>query len=155
MVEKAENIVNSAQELQSSIKSISELELAEQEPVMVETRSSATRQNNKKELSKEERMERERLLARYGYELEEQVELENGETEIVFKAKGGDKKQDPSDLLATSNRDIVRNKQAQERMEQKIKHEKEAKRNKEMLLKQKAAKELKSKGTQKREKVRG
>lgn len=38
-----------------------------------------------KQMTKEERAQRERLMREYGYDLEDVVEGANGETEIVFK----------------------------------------------------------------------
>jgi hypothetical protein len=38
-----------------------------------------------KELSREERERREKLIARYGFELDEIVETADGETEIIYK----------------------------------------------------------------------
>jgi hypothetical protein len=38
-----------------------------------------------KQMTKEERAQRERLMREYGYDLEEVVEGANGETEIVYK----------------------------------------------------------------------
>ena len=41
--------------------------------------------STKKQLTKEERKKREKLLARYSYDLDEIVENEDGEAEIKYK----------------------------------------------------------------------
>ena len=116
--------------------------------LLVETRTS-----QKKQVSRQERVDRERMLAQYGYELEESLEMD-GETEIVFKAR--EKNTDPPLVsLSQSNADFVKEKSRKQKMELKEKHEKEKQRNKELLEKQKIEKELKKKGTQKKEKKRG
>ena len=117
--------------------------------LMCETRSA-----QKQQYSRQERQDRERLLARYGYELEETVETKDGETEIVTKSRESvADKSGPS--LSMSNADIAKEKLRQQKLEQQARHAKEKARNKELQEKQKLEKELKKKGTQKREKVRG
>lgn len=117
--------------------------------LLVETRS-----NQKKEGSRQEKQERERLLARYGYELDEAVEGKDGETEIVFKSKVEKNTVDPLFSLSQSNSEIVKEKQRLQKLQHQEKHLKEKARNKELLEKQRKEKEQKTKGTQKREKQR-
>lgn len=49
-----------------------------------------------KQLSKEEKAQRERLMREYGYDLDEVVEGANGETEIIYK----DRSKKPTGKLA-------------------------------------------------------
>jgi hypothetical protein len=41
-----------------------------------------------KQLTKEEKAQRERLMREYGYDMEEIIETADGETEIVYKDRG-------------------------------------------------------------------
>ena len=116
--------------------------------LLVETRAP----QKKTEVSRLEKQEREKLLAKYGYELEEAVEGADGETEIVFKSAAT--KTDPLFSLSQSNAEMVREKQRLQKLQHQEKHLKEKARNKEMQEKQKLEKELKKKGTQKKEKQR-
>jgi hypothetical protein len=117
------------------------------EPELVETRSKV-----RHERTREERAERERLLAKYGYETEDITENADGEEEIVFKTK---KTETKLENISVTNAMLIKEKEQQKKFAQKTKHDAEVKRNKENLEKQKLEKELKKKGTQKREKVRG
>lgn len=145
---------NNVEELDFSVSAVEErLAKLKVDPslqaLMCETRNAL-----KQTYSRQERQDRERLLARYGYELEETVETKDGETEIVTKSRDSvADKSGPS--LSMSNADIAKEKLRQQKLEQQARHAKEKARNKELQEKQKLEKELKKKGTQKREKVRG
>ncbi|KAJ3329171.1 hypothetical protein HDU91_003915, partial [Kappamyces sp. JEL0680] len=115
---------------------------------------AATRTKPLNTMTREQRAERERLLARYGYETEEIQENADGEEEIVFREKGSTREK-PLENMALLNASAVREKQLAQKMAHKARFDAEQKRNKENLEKQRQEKELKKKGTQKREKVRG
>ncbi|RIA99277.1 hypothetical protein C1645_478633 [Glomus cerebriforme] len=59
--------------------------LQQKSGVSISTESTTSLRNTKKQLSKEERKRREKLLARYSYDLDEVVENEDGEAEIQYK----------------------------------------------------------------------
>ncbi|KAF9922540.1 hypothetical protein FBU30_007326 [Linnemannia zychae] len=112
-----------------------------------------------KNMTKEERKKRDALLAQYGYDLDEMVESANGEMEIVYKdrsAKSNDKSISTSDplMMANTNADIVKQKEAARRAEMKKASENEKERNKAALEKQRLAAEKEKRRTQKNEKRR-
>jgi hypothetical protein len=133
-----------------------ELEQKQQSPptmgskITMETRES--RQTSKPELTREQKMEREMFLRKYGYEVYETEEV-NGEVEFV----GGLKKERKDDILNIRELNVsaVKDKENKRKQDMQQKHQKEAQRNKEMQEKQRLEREIKKKGTQKREKVRG
>ncbi|KAJ3057812.1 hypothetical protein HDU99_007117, partial [Rhizoclosmatium hyalinum] len=71
----------------------------------------------KKVLSKEEKKARERLLRMYGYEVDEVVENENGETEILYSGNKEDKASMPDALMNTN---VQRVKEAEQLRRQKM-----------------------------------
>ncbi|KAF9910685.1 hypothetical protein BX616_010797 [Lobosporangium transversale] len=112
-----------------------------------------------KNMTKEERKKREALLAQYAYDLDEMVEGEDGEMEIRYKdrsASSSGPKTSSSDplLMANTNADIVKQKEAQRRAEMKKASENEKERNKLALEKQRLAQEKERRRTQKQEKRR-
>ncbi|KAF9583668.1 hypothetical protein BGW38_008902 [Lunasporangiospora selenospora] len=113
-----------------------------------------------KEMSKDERKRRDALLAQYGYELDDVVEGEDGETEIMYKDRSGRSKAGPrgmsSDplLAANTNADIVKQRDAKRRSDMQQASENEKERNRLALEKQRLAKEKEGRRTQKQEKRR-
>jgi hypothetical protein len=95
--------------------------------------------------------EREALLRKYGYELEE-IEEVNGEVEFVGMAK----KDKIVDIMNIRDMNVsaVKQKELLHKQQHQMEHKKQVLRNKELLEKQRLEKELKKKRTQKREKVR-
>ena len=145
-----EQFINDYQLLQLEIKKEKEakkLELPEISTLSFE--QSKTRQ--KPTLSVQEKKEREHLLAKYGYEIDEILETENGETELV---KDTQKKEPKITLAGNNNRELVREKEALKRLAQKEQALETKKNNKLALEKQKLEKEARKTKTQKREKVR-
>ncbi|KAF8906933.1 hypothetical protein BGZ58_006235, partial [Dissophora ornata] len=112
-----------------------------------------------KNMTREERKKREALLAQYDYDQDEIVEGEDGEMEIVYKDRSGGSTKtnvassDPL-LMANTNADIVKNKEAQRRAEMKKASDTEKERNKLALEKQRLAQEKEKRRTQKSEKRR-
>jgi len=108
--------------------------------------------NTKKQLTKEERKRREKLLARYSYDLDEVVENEEGEAEIQYKDRG-ETKEINNDLLQTNrNAEQVKQKEQLQREQMKKQHEEEREKNRKLLEKQQRDKEKAKKKTMKREK---
>ncbi|ORY51341.1 hypothetical protein BCR33DRAFT_846163 [Rhizoclosmatium globosum] len=107
----------------------------------------------KKVLSKEEKKARERLLRMYGYEVDEVVENENGETEILYSGNKEDKASMPDALMNTN---VQRVKEAEQLRRQKMQaaHSAEVERNKAARQKQLDDAEKKKKKTVKQEKRR-
>ncbi|KAG0363093.1 hypothetical protein BC939DRAFT_488777 [Gamsiella multidivaricata] len=111
-----------------------------------------------KNMTKEERKKRDALLAQYGYDLDEMVEGADGEMEIVYKDRSGGSKaavstSDPL-LMANTNGEVVKQKDAQRRAEMKKASENEKERNKLALEKQRLAQDKEKRRTQKSEKRR-
>lgn len=104
-----------------------------------------------KEMSKQERQNRERLLAQYGYEVDDVVENELGESEFVRH----EHKETEIINIREINKSAAKEKENIKKAQLKEKHIEDKIRNKQDLERQRLAKELKKKGTQKREKVRG
>jgi hypothetical protein len=104
-----------------------------------------------KEMSKQERQNRERLLAQYGYEVDDVVENEFGESEFVRH----EHKETEIINIREINKSAVKEKENIKKTQLKEKHTEDKIRNKLDLERQRLSKELKKKGTQKREKVRG
>jgi hypothetical protein len=122
--------------------------------------SSMSSRHISKDMTKEERKKREALLAKYAYDLDEMVEGEDGETEIQYKDRsgtknsaGGSKSSDPL-LAANTNADIVKQKEAQRRVEMKKANDVEKERNRLALEKQRQAQEKEKRRTQKQERRR-
>ncbi|KAK3821569.1 MAG: hypothetical protein J3Q66DRAFT_438395 [Benniella sp.] len=122
--------------------------------------SSMSSRHISKDMTKEERKKREALLAKYAYDLDEMVEGEDGETEIQYKDRsgtkngaGGSKSSDPL-LMANTNADIVKQKEAQRRVEMKKANEVEKEKNRLALEKQRQAQEKEKRRTQKQERRR-
>jgi hypothetical protein len=111
-----------------------------------------SRQASKPELTREQKIEREMFLRKYGYEVYETEEV-NGEVEFV----GGIRKERNDDIvnIREMNVSAVKDKENKRKQDMQNKHQKEVQRNKEMQEKQRLEREIKKKGTQKREKVRG
>ncbi len=133
--------------------------------------------NPKKQLTKEERKKREKLLARYSYDLDEVVENEDGEAEIQYKDRSETKGINDGryyfiiniiklfisinkssfilhkDLLqANRNAEQVKQKEQLQREQMKKQHEEEKERNRKLLEKQQRDKEKAKRKTMKREK---
>lgn len=108
--------------------------------------------NYRKNMSNQERKERELMLAKYGYEVDEIIENAHGDIDFIRKKEI---KQIDIINIRQMNRDIVREKEEKKKELHKNKKREEKQRNKELLEKQRLEKEAKKKGTQKREKVRG
>lgn len=113
-----------------------------------------------KDMTKEERKKREALLAKYAYDLDELVEGDDGETEIQYKDRSGTKnsaggsKSSDTLLMANTNADIVKQKEAQRRAEMKKANDVEKERNRLALEKQRLAQEKEKRRTQKQERRR-
>ncbi|CAO3675800.1 unnamed protein product [Umbelopsis vinacea] len=106
-----------------------------------------------KQMTKEERAQRERLMREYGYDLEDVVEGANGETEIVFKDRS---KKSADDTLLMGNNNAARIKEEEQRRREKMKQEseKEKERIKQQQEKQKLDREKEKRRTMKKEKRR-
>jgi hypothetical protein len=110
----------------------STLNAAGHDPLFEVTRDQQHQRYKPSPITRKEREEREKLLAKYGYETEEIVEDKNGELDYSFKTAKFTR-QDPLDVLSVSNKDLVKQKELQRRMEQKKRHEEEVKRNRYVL----------------------
>ncbi|TPX66682.1 hypothetical protein SpCBS45565_g04276 [Spizellomyces sp. 'palustris'] len=110
----------------------------------------------KKQLSKEEKQARERLLAQYGYDLDEVVETADGEVEFIYKGKKDDKKSSSDEVLLPKNRnaEIVKQAEQAKRSQAQADHQKQVQRNKELQEKQRLEKEKEKRRTMKKEKRR-
>lgn len=137
---KLRNVV----EVESLVQSLPALDLTRSDCDMSEKKGP--------QMTAEQREERERILAEYGYEIVDEIEDENGETELVKSER--EPKKPVVENLKDLNSGIVREKELTKRLEMKNKFEVDKQRNKEDLAKQKLEKENKRKGTQKREKIR-
>ncbi|OZJ04825.1 hypothetical protein BZG36_02340 [Bifiguratus adelaidae] len=117
------------------------------EPTSITARSARYQQQTK---SKQERQERERLLSKYGYDVE--IIEQDGEDEIVYRESSTSS----SAPVVSVNRnvDVVREKEQARREAMKQKSEAEKARNKELQEKQKLEREKEKRRTQKREKRR-
>ena len=112
-------------------------------------------QQKKRELTREERKERERLLASYGYEGADGIrETADGELEIVYR-EGGTKTASGLPIEENRNAKMVQEKEVAKRAQQKDDHAKKVSREKQLLEADKLKKEKAKERTQKREKVRG
>ncbi|KAI8138954.1 hypothetical protein BJV82DRAFT_673063 [Fennellomyces sp. T-0311] len=79
-----------AEEKAKALEEIHEREKARQERSVKEMQENAElRRNHAKQLTKEERAQRERLMQQYGYDLDGVRENAKGETEIVYKDRSG------------------------------------------------------------------
>ncbi|CAO3683852.1 unnamed protein product [Umbelopsis ramanniana] len=107
-----------------------------------------------KQLTKEEKAQRERLMREYGYDLDEVVEGANGETEILYKDRS--KKPTGDDPLLMKNQNASKIKEEEQRRREKMKQDSE--REKERILqqqeKQKLDREKEKRRTMKKEKRR-
>ncbi|KAJ3088995.1 hypothetical protein HK102_007447 [Quaeritorhiza haematococci] len=113
--------------------------------------------SDKKKMSKEEMQRRERLLAQYGYDLDEVVEREDGEVEILYKGSGSssaDSNGKDELLMKNTNADVVKQAELAKRAKAQAEHQKQVQRQKELLEKQRLEKEKEKRRTQKREKRR-
>ncbi|KAI9205263.1 uncharacterized protein BJ171DRAFT_501540 [Polychytrium aggregatum] len=129
------------------------LELEKQD---LQTGASDVRPHNApKVLTKEERKQREALLAQYGYDIDQVVENANGETEIVYtsgKSEAVDLKK--QGLFQNRNADVVKEQEQNKRTQAQLQHQKEQARIKEQQEKQRLEREKEKRRTQKREKRR-
>ena len=106
-----------------------------------------------KEMTKEERLARERILGKYAYDVDEIVETKTGELEIHYKAA-------PSNQTGLNglegNMNALRVKEVEQarRMESKKEHEKKVEKEKQLLEQQRLKKEKEKRRTQKQEKRR-
>ncbi|KAJ2991757.1 hypothetical protein HDV02_003493 [Globomyces sp. JEL0801] len=155
-------IIQSSNDIKLKLKEQEERERQEliEKTKQIEITNKTTNDNTlskskKPELTREERIERERWLSKYGYEVEDVEENENGETEIVFRDQTGKKQSNLDDLGKNRNAELVQQKELMKKLEAQKIHQTEKMRNKELMEKQRLEKEKKKKGTQKREKVRG
>ncbi|RKP06021.1 hypothetical protein THASP1DRAFT_25583 [Thamnocephalis sphaerospora] len=147
-----------AQEQAAAVKQQEQLAAREREKreLMADMRTADDGEdpvNIVKEMTREERERRERLLARYGFDLDEIVETADGETEIVYKDRtesngGGD-----DQLAANRNRAIIADKERAQRDNLRQEHQKKVERDRELLEKQRLDKEKEKRRTQKR--IRG
>ncbi|KAJ3258351.1 hypothetical protein HK103_003639 [Boothiomyces macroporosus] len=142
--------IRTKNEEEKKILELEKLQIQKELEPVVEQRQSRFQP---KQLSKEEKLARDRILSQYAYEFEEIVEGADGETEIVFKEKGKQKYID--DSLMNNNVELVKEKERLKKLQHQEQHQKEMARNKANLEKQRLEKEEKKKGTQKREKRRG
>ncbi|KAJ3312212.1 hypothetical protein HDV04_003345 [Boothiomyces sp. JEL0838] len=142
--------IRTKNEEEKKILELEKLQIRKEPEPEVEQRQSRFQP---KQLSKEEKLARDRILSQYAYEFEEIVEGADGETEIVFKEKGKQKYID--DSLMNNNVELVKEKERLKKLQHQEQHQKDMARNKANLEKQRLEKEEKKKGTQKREKRRG
>ncbi|KAI8809506.1 hypothetical protein BJ742DRAFT_804089 [Cladochytrium replicatum] len=115
--------------------------------------SETPKKSGSQGLSKAELKARQQLLDKYGFEGDEIVEDENGETEIVYRASGSEKSSGAG-LEKNRNADIVKSIEQAKREKSASEHAKQVQRNKELVEKQKLDKEKEKRRTQKREKRR-
>ncbi|KAJ1943334.1 hypothetical protein EC988_006260, partial [Linderina pennispora] len=105
-----------------------------------------------KQLTMEERRQREKLLMTYGFDVPEIVENANGEAEIVYKeaaAAGTD-----MGLGKNTNAQVVADKERALRESSRAAHQKKVEREKELLEKDRLRKEKEKRRTAKKEKRR-
>ncbi|KAJ3129461.1 hypothetical protein HK098_001228 [Nowakowskiella sp. JEL0407] len=107
----------------------------------------------KKELTKEEKKKRELLLNQYGFDGEEVVENESGESEILYKGRNDKSKSEPI-YEGNQNLSIAKENERLRREILNAENAKEKQRIKEMQEKQRLDKEKEKRRTQKREKTR-
>ncbi|KAJ3026592.1 UNVERIFIED_CONTAM: hypothetical protein HDU68_005410 [Siphonaria sp. JEL0065] len=119
----------------------------------VKPETETEQQPQKKVLSKEEKKARERLLRQYGYEVDEVIENEHGETEFLYSGGGREKASLPEGM---QNTNAQRVKEAEQMRRQKLaaSHAAEVERNKAARQKQLEDAEKKKKKTVKQEKRR-
>ncbi|KAH6602707.1 hypothetical protein BASA61_000872 [Batrachochytrium salamandrivorans] len=111
------------------------------------------RRPNAKVLTKEDRRARERLLAQYSYEVDEEVEGENGEIEFIYKDHSPETTlpgEGAGLLTKNRNSDFVKAQEIERKLQAQAEHQKVKARNKEMQEKQALEKEKAKTRTQKR-----
>ncbi|GBB94673.1 hypothetical protein RclHR1_00240021 [Rhizophagus clarus] len=134
-----------AKEECDAIQQISDASTSTESPTMLP-------RNAKKQLTKEERKRRDKLLERYSYDLDEVVENEDGEAEIQYRDRN-ETKEINTDLLQTNrNAELVKQKEHLQREQMKKQHEEEKEKNRILLEKQQRDKEKAKRKTMKREK---
>ncbi|KNC98581.1 uncharacterized protein SPPG_06266 [Spizellomyces punctatus DAOM BR117] len=143
------------QEEEMKQKALEAVKLQEREALQA-TISQQEIKPAKKQLSKEEKQARERLLAQYGYDLDEVVETADGEVEFIYKGKKDDKKSSSDEVLLPKNRnaEIVKQAEQAKRLQAQAEHQKQVQRNKELQEKQRLEKEKEKRRTMKKEKRR-
>ncbi|KAI8893208.1 hypothetical protein BC833DRAFT_625102 [Globomyces pollinis-pini] len=111
-------IIQSSNDIKLKLKEQEERERQEliEKTKQIEITNKTTNDNTlskskKPELTREERIERERWLSKYGYEVEDVEENENGETEIVFRDQTGKKQSNLDDLGKNRNAELVQQKE--------------------------------------------
>ncbi|KAI9502307.1 hypothetical protein GGI25_006127 [Coemansia spiralis] len=104
----------------------------------------------KKQLSAEERRQRERLLSAYGGEGMEIVDRPDGEAEIVYK--GMEKSREG--IVQNSNTQMVLDRERAQRETNKLAHQKKVEKEKELLERDRLKKEKEKQRTMKKEKRR-
>ncbi|KAL2918988.1 hypothetical protein HK105_201258 [Polyrhizophydium stewartii] len=129
----------------------------EQQVLKAGVQGEAPRKSETREMTKEERRARERVLAQYGYDLDEVVETEDGEVEILYKGESDSRATagEGSGLLAKNrNADVVKEQEQARKLKAQAEHQKMVARNKELQEKQRLEKEKEKRRTQKKEKRR-
>ena len=109
---------------------------------------------SKKKLSREELALREKVLQEYGFE-EESAFDENGHFVSTGPSSTGRASAENDESGGNRNKQLVKDHQKQQREISKTQHEQKVKRDKELLVKDKARKEARKKKTVKKEKQRG
>ncbi|KAJ1966207.1 hypothetical protein GGI12_000229 [Dipsacomyces acuminosporus] len=113
-----------------------------------EAAGSATRQ-----LTAEERKQRERFLMTYGFHVDEIVEGQNGEDEIVYKEKDQGRA-DMAGVQRNVNAQVVAEKEKALRESNRAAHQKKVEREKELVERERLRKEKEKRRTMKKEKRR-
>ncbi|KAL1936783.1 hypothetical protein VTP01DRAFT_917 [Rhizomucor pusillus] len=139
-----------------ALQDAQEREKARQAQLEKERQEAAeARQSSAKQLTKEERAQREKLMQQYGYDLDEIRENEQGEAEVVYKDRSNSKRSNEDSVLgANRNAEIIKQQEQQRREQMKKQVEAERERNKMLLEKQRLKEEKEKRRTQKREKRR-
>jgi hypothetical protein len=106
-----------------------------------------------REMDRDEYKKRQHLLQRFGYDLDDVVEGEDGELEIRYLDRSNKVKSEVA-VLANRNTQVVKDAELRRRELMKNEHDKKVQRDKEQLEKQRLQKEKEKVRTQKKEKRR-
>ncbi|KAJ1997424.1 hypothetical protein GGI04_005410 [Coemansia thaxteri] len=107
-----------------------------------------------RQLTAEERRQRERVLKAYDYAAPEIVEGANGEAELVYREQAAGGSGDQQGLERNVNAQIVADKERAQREANRAAHQKKTEREKELLERDKLRKEKEKRRTMKTEKRR-
>ncbi|KAI9334305.1 hypothetical protein BDR26DRAFT_937054 [Obelidium mucronatum] len=153
LLSKLENAKEAREQAAAAAKAANAAEAQSQPPSSSTVELQVAQQPAKKVLSKEEKKARERLLREYGYEVDEVVENEHGETEFLYSG-GGSSKASLPETMQNTNAQRVKEAEQQRRQKLAAGHAAEVERNKAARQKQLDDAEKKKKKTVKQEKRR-